>query len=110
MTFYLKLFLSIIIIVLTTQIGRSFPTLGGLIATMPLTGSIVLVWLYTDNPGDLRLMESYTKGALWGVLPSILFFLIAYLCFRKNLPLSVTLISSFGVWLIGAFFHQLLIK
>jgi len=110
MPFYLKLLLSIIIIILTTQIGRHFPILSGLIATMPLTGAIVLVWLYSDNPGNSRLMESYTRGALWGIIPSIFFFLIAHLCFRKGLSLTVTLIASFGVWLLGAFIHLSLIK
>lgn len=110
MPFYIKLLLSIFIIVFTTQIGRYFPALSGLIATMPLTGALVLVWLYSDNPGNFRLMESYTRGALWGIIPSIFFFLVAHLCFRKNLPLTVTLIASFGVWLLGACIHQLLIK
>lgn len=110
MPFIFKLLLSIIIIVLTTQIGRYFPALSGLIATMPLTGAIVLVLLYSDNPGNFRLMEHYTRGALWGIIPSIFFFLVAYLCFRKNLPLMITLIASFGIWLLGAFIHQLLIK
>jgi len=110
MPIYFKLLITIILIILATQIGRYFPTLSGLIATMPLTGSIVLVLLYSDNPGDFRFMANYTKGALWGTIPSIFFFLTAYLCFRKNLPLSVTLISSFGVWFLGAFIHQLLIK
>ena len=110
MPFYFKLLLSVIIIVSATQLGRYFPTLSGLIATMPLTGAIVLIWLYSDNPGNFRLMENYTTGALWGIVPSIFFFLVAYLCFRKELPLTTTLVFSFGVWLLGAFIHQLLIK
>lgn len=36
MPFYIKLLLSVTIIVLATQIGRHFPALGGLVATMPL--------------------------------------------------------------------------
>ena len=64
MQFVFKLLISIAIIVFCTQVGRKFPSLGGLIATMPLTGAIVLVWLYSDNPGNFRLMEDYTKGAL----------------------------------------------
>ncbi len=50
MRFLIKLLVSICIIVLCTQIGRKLPTLAGLIAVMPLTGFIVLVWLYLDNP------------------------------------------------------------
>ena len=71
-----------------------------------LTSVIVLMWLYSDNPDNFSLLENYTKGALWGIVPSILFFIIAYSCFRKHLPISVVLSASFGVWLIGAFIHQ----
>ena len=55
-------------------------------------------------------MQQFTKGALWGIVPSILFFVKALLCFRKGLPLSAVLVSSFGARLRAALFHQLLLK
>jgi len=105
----IKLLISVIIIVFCTQIGRKLPTLAGLVAVMPLTGLIVLVWLYTDNPDNFNLMTDYTKGALWGILPTILFFLTAFICFRKHLSLWIVLSASFAAWLIAAFFHQWLL-
>jgi hypothetical protein len=62
-------------IILCSQVGRRLPTLAGFTATMPLTGLIVMLWLYTDTPGDYDLMVHDIKGALWGTLPSILFLL-----------------------------------
>ena len=109
MQFVLKLSISVAIIIVCTQIARKLPTLSGLIATMPLTGSIVLLWIYSDNPGNYEMMTSYTKGALWGIVPSVLFFLVAFLCFRKHLSLPLVLSASFGIWLIGAFVHQWLL-
>lgn len=110
MRFFIKLLISLCVIVLCTQIGRKLPTLAGLIAVMPLTGAIVLVWLYLDNPGNFRLMTDYNKGALWGIVPSILFFLAAFICFRKQLQLWIVLSASFAVWLIAAFIHQWLLN
>jgi uncharacterized membrane protein (GlpM family) len=69
----------------------------------------VLVWLHLDNPGNFTLMNNYTKGALWGILPSILFFLVAFVCFRKQLSLWIVLCASFAVWLIAAAVHQWLL-
>jgi uncharacterized membrane protein (GlpM family) len=109
MRFVLKLLVSVCIILLCTQIGRRLPTLAGLIAVMPLTGLIVLLWLYTDNPQNFTLMTQYCKGALWGIVPSILFFLVAFICFRKHLPLWLVLCASFAVWSIAAFVHQWLL-
>ncbi len=109
MRFVIKLLISVCIIVLCTWIAQKRPTLAGLIAVMPLTGLIVLVWLHLDNPGNFNLMTDYIKGALWGILPSILFFLMAFICFRKHLSLWIVLCASFAVWLIAAFFHQWLL-
>ena len=110
MRFAIKLLISVCVIAVCTQIGRKLPSLAGLIAVMPLTGLIVLIWLYLDNPGNFNLMTEYTKGALWGILPTILFFLTAFLCFHKKLSLWIVLCASFAVWLVAAFIHQWLLK
>jgi uncharacterized membrane protein (GlpM family) len=108
--FFIKVLISALIIAACTLIGRKQPTLAGLIAVMPLTGLLVMVWLYRDKPGDSETMIKYAKGAVWGILPSILFFATALLCFYKRLPLWAVLCASFAVWLAGAFIHQLLLK
>jgi len=62
-----------------------------------------------DRSGDIENMTAYCRGALWGIVPSILFFLVAYSCFRRHLPLWMVLSAGFAVWLIGAIAHQLLL-
>ncbi len=106
MQFVIKLAISVCIIIFCTQIGRKFPSLAGLIATMPLTGAIVLFWLYSANKDDQKIIIDYSQGALWGLVPSVLFFLTAYLCFRRNLPLEAVIGACFGVWLLAAVAHQ----
>ena len=110
MDILIKLFISIVVIIVCTQIGRRYPSVSGLIATMPILSVIILVWLYSDNPGNFELMEDFTKAALWGILPSILFFIVAYFCFRNHYAIGIVLFASFGTWLIGAFVHQWFLK
>jgi uncharacterized membrane protein (GlpM family) len=88
------------------QLAKKLPSLAGLIATMPLAGLIVLVWLYTDHRGEPGFMVTYTRGAVWGILPSIAFYLVALLCFSRHFSLPVTLAASFAAWLVGALIHQ----
>lgn len=109
MQFIIKLLVSNAIILACVFIGKRQPSLGGLIATMPLTSLIVLVWLYTDNPGNYRLLTEYTSGVLWGIIPTILFFIAAYLCFRRQLAFPLVLSAGFAVWLAGAIVHQWLL-
>lgn len=110
MRFIIKLLVSLFVISVCVQIGRKIPSLAGLIAVMPLTGLLVLIWLYLDNPGNYQIMTEYTRAAMWGIVPTILFFLVAFLCFSRDLSLWIVLCASFAVWLIAAFVHQWLLK
>ncbi len=110
MQFIVKLIITLVIILFCTYIGKKLPSLAGLIATMPLTGLLVLVWLYTENKENYSLLTKYTTSALWGIIPSILFFTTAWLCFKKGLPFPIILVAAFSVWLVGAFVHQWFLK
>src|SRR5512145_1521532 len=110
MQFLLKISFSLAIILAATAIGRKWPSLAGLVGVMPLTGALVLVWVALDSGSDPQLMQQFTRGALWGLLPTALFFLVAYLGFRRGLPLPLVLTASFGTWLVAALVHQWALK
>ena len=110
MQLFLKILFSIAIILGATAVAKRYPSLAGLIGVMPLTGALVLVWVYLENRGDQLVMVSFAKGALWGMLPSLLFFLVAFFCFKKGFSLPLVLGSSFLVWLTAAGVHQALLK
>jgi hypothetical protein len=52
--------------------------------------------MYLESNGDTNTMQQFARGALWGIVPSILFFVVALLCFKQGLPLPTVLVSSFG--------------
>jgi uncharacterized membrane protein (GlpM family) len=110
MQLVIKIVFSVIIILAATSVAKRFPSLAGLVGVMPLTGALVLVWVYLENKGNKEVMVSFAKGALWGMLPSLLFFLVAYFCFRKGFSLPLVLGSSFLMWFAAACVHQLLLK
>lgn len=110
MQLLIKVSISLFVIVAATAIGMKLPSAAGLIAVMPLTGALVLVWVYLENNGDPQTMQNFVKGAQWGILPSLLFYLVAFFCFRKHLPLSIVLTASFGAWLGAAIIHQWILK
>ena len=97
-------------ILAATEIGRRVPSIAGLIAVMPLTGALVMVWLYLESDGDLQVMRRFASGAVWGILPSVLFFVVAFFSLARGLRLSAALAASFGAWAVGAVVHQLLLR
>jgi uncharacterized membrane protein (GlpM family) len=110
MQLLIKIAVSIVIILAATMVARRYPSMAGLIGVMPLTGALVLVWIYVENKGNREVMQTFARGALWGMLPTILFFLVAFLCFRKGYSLSLVLGVSFAAWAAAACVHQWLLK
>jgi uncharacterized membrane protein (GlpM family) len=97
------------IILLATLAAKRFPSVAGLIGVMPLTGALVLAWVYLESQGDPGIMTDFAKGALWGLLPGILFFRVAFFCRKKSMPLTVVLLAGFAVWLLRAVVHAWLL-
>ena len=60
------------------------------------------------DPQAMALVEKINHGK--HIIPTILFFVVAYVLFRRHLPLPVVLAASFGVWLAGAAVHQYFLK
>ena len=110
MQFFLKITISVTIILLATWLGRKMPSLAGLLAVMPLTGLLVLFWLNWENKNDTALLVNYTRGALWGIVPTILFYITAMICLSKNIPFHLSIISGFVVWTVGAVVHQMVFR
>jgi len=108
--FVIKLAVAGLVIVLGTQCARIRPTLAGLIAVMPLTGLIVMLWFYSDCQGNPVRMSQYTLGAVWGILPTMVFFGSAYMCFRKGMSLGWVLGGSSMMWILAALVHQYFLR
>lgn len=110
MPFALKLIISNSIILLCVWLGKRYPSLAGLIATMPLTSLIVLLWLQSESPGETSHLTGFVGGVFFGVIPTMLFFGAAWLCLKRGYPLPTTLAVSFAIWIAAAGIHQLLLK
>lgn len=109
MQLLVKLLLSSLILLACSWLGKKFPTLAGLMVVMPITGLLVLLWLGLDG-GQKNLMMEYSRGALYGIIPTFFFYITALFCFSRNMPLVTTLLISSSLWFCGALVHQLVLK
>lgn len=106
----IKVFISVCVIMTCTFVAKKFPSLAGLIAVMPLTGLLVMLFVYFESESGPEKMLEYNRGALWGIIPCIMFYAVAFLAFKRNFSLSMVLTLSFTAWFIGAAVHQYFLK
>jgi hypothetical protein len=84
----IKAALSGVIVAAVSEIARRYPNWGGLIASLPLTSLLAMIWLYRDS-GDPKRVAELSISTIWFLAPSIPFFVV----------LPVLLRSNFGFWL-----------
>jgi hypothetical protein len=80
-------------IVLISEVSKKFPTLGGLIASLPLLSVLGMIWLWVDTH-DAERLASHALGTFWYVLPSLPMFLLVPWLLRKGLNFGLGLTLS----------------
>jgi hypothetical protein len=79
----IKAAISGVIVALVSEIARRYPGWGGLVASLPLTSLLAMLWLWRDTGDTVRVAELST-GAFWFVLPSLPLFFVLPLLLRNG--------------------------
>ena len=64
----IKLIVSAALIVTIAEVSKRTALLGALLASLPLTSLLAMVWLYIDT-GDVTTVANLASGIFWLVLP-----------------------------------------
>ncbi len=70
-----KAALSGVIVMIVSEIARRSPSIGGLIASLPLISILGILWLWRDTADTVR-VAAHAEATFWFVLPSLPMFLI----------------------------------
>ena len=72
-----------VLIAAISEISRRNPGWGGLLASLPLTSLIAMIWLWRDT-GDPQRIADQSVSTFWFVLPSLPLFMIIPLLIRAG--------------------------
>ncbi|HCZ06704.1 MAG: hypothetical protein PWP37_1604 [Thermotogota bacterium] len=81
--YLLKFLISAAVIVVVSEISKRNTLIGGLIASLPLTSMLAILWFYTDTR-DTGNVASLSMSILWFVIPSLVFFITLSLLLKKT--------------------------
>ena len=79
----IKAALSGAIVAAVSEIARRYPGWVGLVASLPLTSLLAIVWLWRDS-GDPQRVAELSISTFWFFLPSVPLFLVLPALLRSN--------------------------
>jgi hypothetical protein len=83
----IKAALSGVIVAAVSEIARRYPGWGGLVASLPLTSLLAMIWLWRDT-ADAGRVADLSVSIIWFIVPSVPLFIV----------LPVLLRSGVGFW------------
>ena len=78
------------IVAFASEMARRYPGWGGLIASLPLTALLAILWLWRDT-GDPEKIAELSIGTFWFVLPSLPLFAVLPVLLRSGMAFWVAL-------------------
>jgi hypothetical protein len=85
--FLFKVLISALVIAVASELAKRQAWLGALIASLPLTSILAMIWLWRDGTEPAQI-AAFSTGILWLILPSLLLFIV----------LPAMLQAGFGFW------------
>jgi hypothetical protein len=89
------------IVAIVSEVARRYPSWGGLIASLPLTSLLAMIWLWRDSADAERVAE-LSVSTVWFVVPSIPLFFALPALLRANVgfwpSLAVCLVGTLALY------------
>jgi hypothetical protein len=80
----IKAAISGVIVALVSEIARRYPGWGGLVASLPLTSLLAMIWSWRDSGDSLKVAE-LASSTFWFILPSLPLFIVLPMLLRSGL-------------------------
>jgi len=89
----LKVLLTSVLVVAVSEAAKRSAFVGAVIASIPLTSVLAMIWLYIDT-GDTEKVARLATGIFWLVLPSLVLFITLPILLRSGIDFYASLTAS----------------
>lgn len=103
--FVIKIIFSALIIAGISEIAKKSTAIGGLLAAMPITTLLSMLWIYYGNK-DIHLISNFLLSVVIGTIISFVFFIAAIFFIKKGLNFYLTMLLSTAVLGVTIFVYQ----
>ncbi|MBI5023358.1 MAG: DUF3147 family protein [Candidatus Magasanikbacteria bacterium] len=93
MQYLIKTIITAIVVVGIAEIGKKFSPIAAILASLPLTSILAMIWLYMDTK-DVQKVIDLSSNIFWAVLPSLIFFFFFPLLLKNGFKFSIAMVLS----------------
>lgn len=94
MTYYItKIAVTAVLVVLISEISKRSSLIAALLASVPLTSVLAMLWLYLDT-GDTAKVTELASSIFWLVLPSLALFILLPVMLSRGFGFYLSLAAS----------------
>ncbi len=97
--YLVKLALSASLIAGISEIAKRSSLFGALIASLPLTSLLAMIWMYIEKT-EIQAIADLSRSIFWLVLPSLALFLLLPVLLSKGLHFWPSLLISVGATIV----------
>lgn len=105
----IKLIITSVVVVAVSEIAKRSSTFAAMLAALPLTSILAMIWLYVDTKDSGKIID-LSHGIFWLVLPTLLFFVLLPLLLRSHIGFWPSIVIAgavmIGFYLVFIFFGR----
>lgn len=109
MQFLIKTIVSALLIASIATVSKKLPTFGAIIASLPLTSILAMIWLYQDTKEVSKIIE-LSYSIFWIVIPSLIFFIVLPIFLKKQVNFYLSLLGSSIIMIISYYIYICILK
>jgi hypothetical protein len=91
-----KIAVTAALVVAIAEVAKRSSSMGALLASIPLTSVLAMMWLYADT-GDAEKVAALASSIFWLVLPSLALFIALPLLLRAGWGFTPSLLAACGL-------------
>ena len=97
----IKAAISGVIVSAVSEIARRYPGWGGLLASLPLTSLLAMLWLWRDS-GDAERVAELSQSTIWFFVPSVPLFIALPILLRNGvgfwLSIAIVVVATLALY------------
>ena len=96
----IKIIVTSVIIVSISEIAKRVSWIAAILASLPLTSILAMVWLYVDTK-DVEKVITLSNDIFWAVLPSLLFFIVLPAALKMGISFPAAMAMAIVAMFLG---------